>query len=118
MEVKKVVSKLQPVQLLYKNANIGLKSHGQFNNSIVTKNYLDKLYSIYDLDLLKLNTNTIIDRDYNQIKIIQSHSAATITLLIASRKQKVLIRILIHASHFFITAWKVCSVIWTSFKTI
>ena len=47
-------------ELPYYNKNI-LTSHGQFNNlisqsSVPTKKYLQKLHSIYDLDIFSLNS--------------------------------------------------------------
>ena len=57
-------------ELPYHGVNI-LASHGQFNKSLssihIAKNYLDKLTSLYDLDLFNLNTNPYsdINPDYN-----------------------------------------------------
>ena len=49
-------------ELPYANADI-IRAHGQFNNmlnsDLPTKKYLDKLHSIYDLDLFCLNTDLI-----------------------------------------------------------
>jgi hypothetical protein len=91
-------------ELPYNNVNI-LECHGQFNNSIATnlptKKELDKLCSIYDLDLFNLNTNTNINPDC--IIYHLNLYAAIITLLIVFREQKVLIRFPVNAFHFFIT---------------
>ena len=69
------VNKAMFHELPYNGVNI-VASHRQFNNSLspihIAKNYLDKLTSIYDLDLFNLNTNpnSDINPDHN---IISNH---------------------------------------------
>ena len=53
-------------ELPYANVDI-IRAHGQFNNvlnsDLPTKKYLDKLHSIYDLDLFCLNTEPKLNPD-------------------------------------------------------
>lgn len=55
-------------ELPYANVDI-IRAHGQFNNmlnsDLPTKKYLDKLHSIYDLDLFCLNTEPKLNPDRN-----------------------------------------------------
>ena len=55
-------------ELPYANVEI-IRAHGQFNNilnsDLPTKKYLDKLHSIYDLDLFRLNTESTLNPDRN-----------------------------------------------------
>ena len=55
-------------ELPYANVDI-IRAHGQFNNmlnsGLPTKKYLDKLHSIYDLDLFCLNTEPKLNPDRN-----------------------------------------------------
>lgn len=55
-------------ELPYANVDI-IRAHGQFNNilnsNLPTKKYLDKLHSIYDLDLFRLNTESTLNPDRN-----------------------------------------------------
>ena len=55
-------------ELPYANVDI-IRAHGQFNNmlnsDLPTKKYLDKLHSIYDLDLFCLNTEPKLNPDIN-----------------------------------------------------
>ena len=56
------------IKLPYANVDI-VRSHGQFNNVLnsvlPTKKYLDKVLSIYDLDLFCLNTEPKLNLDRN-----------------------------------------------------
>ena len=55
-------------ELPYFNVDL-VQAHGQFNNSLEsllpTKKYLDKLSSIYDLDLFSLNIDSNLNPDCN-----------------------------------------------------
>lgn len=61
-------AKLLFKELPYYNVNIQL-AHGQFNNllgqTLHSKNYLEKLHSLYDLDLFKTNLPSTNDIDPN-----------------------------------------------------
>lgn len=55
-------------EFLYVNVEI-IRVYGQFNNifnsDLLIKKYLDKFYSIYDLDLFCLNIELILNFDRN-----------------------------------------------------
>ena len=55
-------------ELPYSNVDI-IRVHGQFNNSLTcdlpTKKYLDKLRSLYEMDLFSLNAQSNLNPDRN-----------------------------------------------------
>ena len=83
-------------ELPYANVDI-IRAHGRFNNmlnsDLPTKKYLDKLLSIYDLDLFCLNTEPKLNPDRNlsmqQIRCKYFHPIVFPSLKSLKRNQKI-----------------------------
>ena len=81
-------AKLQFQELPYNGVNT-IYAHGQFSNSLElqlpTKQYLERLVNIHDLDLFSLNVQSSVDPDYNALNgtiRCKYYSPSTFTQLI------------------------------------